>query len=525
MGFIENILIFDNIFKKLPKKGQSFKPKDSELWKFASNKIDSEFDEFYKIKITSKPNDDGKALNKNLKMLLYSTIEVIMDITGGKQKGGAGDSDDEGRMEVYDRQVAWENALEYIRNNFMIVPRDNNNQVVPSNRYEPRPEDIISPTLRMVIDGVGVAGWCNFAWSLYTFYVCITDLYNFFDIHLGWKVKKPKNNNNNNNNKNQNLKALPLPERLKKQLVDPKDLEYEIEEIRLFDGIMKIFKDRSKFAKDMKKSLEIDYKIAYDALVRKSLETIQKEAMDTVEVGRDKYDDVRQETDKIYDKYGELAFIKRALNWYHGNEVRQILDDGSIAGQQAMKYKTTEFISRISFELNEAQDKVTNKYQGAKVRAADDILGLWGAGRSIIMFLLALWLARKGMRYMYKNNRERLINIVEEAQQQQQQRQQELQELHDSDTSNVVSRNILPPTRQNSLRIRTPSQNLTYSEPGTPNLEFEEIQGGRRKRRKKSRKKRRKSKRKSRRKKKKSRRKRRKSRKMISSRKKRRGKY
>ena len=115
-----------------------------------------------------------------------------MDITGGKQKGGAGDSDDEGRMEVYDRQVAWENALEYIRNNFMIVPRNNNNQVVPSNTYEPRPEDIISPTLRIVIDGVGVAGWCNFAWSLYTFYVCITDLYNFFDIHLGWKVKKPK---------------------------------------------------------------------------------------------------------------------------------------------------------------------------------------------------------------------------------------------------------------------------------------------------------------------------------------------
>ena len=75
-------------------------------------------------------------------MLLYSTIEVIMDITGGKQKGGAGDSDDEGRMEVYDRQVAWENALEYIRNNFMIVPRNNNNQVVPSNTYEPRPEDI-----------------------------------------------------------------------------------------------------------------------------------------------------------------------------------------------------------------------------------------------------------------------------------------------------------------------------------------------------------------------------------------------
>ena len=415
MGFIANILMFDNIFKKLPKKGKLFKPKDNELWEFASDKIDSEFDEFYKIKITSKPKDNGKALNKNLKMLLYSTIEVVMDITGGKQKGGAGDSDsdDDGRMEVYDRQVAWENALEYIRNNFMIVPRNtnnnnnnnNNNQVA---RYEPRPEDIISPTLRIVIDGVGLVGWCSFAWSLYTFYVCIVDLYGFFDIHLGWKIKKPKNNNNNNNNKNQNLKALPLPERLKKQLVDPKELEYEIEEIRLFDGIMSIFKDRYTFAKDMKKSLEIDYKIAYDALLRKSLETIKKEALDTGEVGKDKYSNIREETDKIYDKYGELAFIKRALNWYHGNEVRQILDDGSLAGQQAMKYKTTEFISRISFELNEAQDKATNKYTGAKVRAADDILGLWGAGRSIIMFLLALWLARKGVKYMYE---EPVINI------------------------------------------------------------------------------------------------------------------
>lgn len=523
MGFFANILMFDNIFKKLPKKGKTFKPKDKELWKFASGKIDSEFDKFYKIKITSKPKDNGKALNKNLKMLLYSTIEVVMDITGGKQKGGAGDSDsdDDGRMEVYDRQVAWEHALDYIRNNFMIVPRDtnnnnNNNQVVG---YEPRPEDIISPTLRIVIDGVGLVGWCTFAWSLYTFYVCIVDLYGFFDIHLGWKVKKPKNNNNNNNNRNQNLKALPLPERLKKQLVDPKDLEYEVEEIKLVDGIMAIFKDRYKFAKEMKKSLEIDYKIAYDALIRKSLETIQKEAIDTVEVGKDKYDDIREESDKIYDKYGELAFIKRALNWYYGNEVRQILDDGSVAGQQALKYKTTEFISRISFELNEAQDKATNKYHGTKVRAADDILGLWGAGRSIIVFLLGLLLAKKVMKHVYKNNRQTLINAV-----QSQQRQQELKELHDSDESNVVQRNILPPTRIN-LRINQPPNNFTYNQPGTPDLEFERLEGGRRKRRKKSRKKRRKSRRKSRRKKKKSRRKRRKSRKMISSRKKRRGKY
>ena len=109
--------MFDNIFKKLPKKGQPFKPKDNELWKFTSDKIDSEFNQFYKIKITSKPNDGGKMLNKNLKMLLYSTIEVVMDITGGKQKGGAGDSDDEGRMEVYDKREAWEfSQLKIVRN-------------------------------------------------------------------------------------------------------------------------------------------------------------------------------------------------------------------------------------------------------------------------------------------------------------------------------------------------------------------------------------------------------------------------
>ena len=123
------------------------------------------------------------------------------------------------------------------------------------------------------------------------------------------------------------------------------------------------------------------------------------------------------------------------------------------------------------------------------------------------------------MRYIYKERKEMLIRIVEENR-----RQEQLQEIHDRDTSNVVQRNILPPTRGN-LRINQPPNNFTYNQPGTPDLEFERLEGGRRKKRKKSRKKRRKSRKKSRRKKKKSRRKRRKTRKIISTKKKHRRKY
>jgi hypothetical protein len=509
MGFITNILVFDNIFKKLPKKGKQFKPNDPELWVWTSKIIDSEFDDFYNKKIVDKPSDGGTVLRKNLTILLYSTIEVVMDITSGK-RGGAGDDE----IVPYDKETAWKNTLQHIGEKFLIVGGEENMVT----EYNINSDDILSPVWRIIIDGGGISGWCYFAWNMYTFWVCATDLYSVLDIHLGWELKKKKKSKKSKkkNNNNPNIKALPLPENFKNQLLTAEELEYELEEISLFDGLMRIFKDKTQLVKDIKESTQVDIEIAVNKLIKETIEVIQNEFFDSISVIQDKYDAINQETEKRYEKYGTIgASIQRALNWYHGSELRQIMDDGSLAGQQAFKYKTNEFITKFTFELNQAQDTITNKVRGIRLRTADDIVGLWGSARAMILFLMAFFVARYTARTYKKSERERIIQALEDENKRRAEARARERE-RERDRSNVNTSNILRNTRGN-LRIRTPINNYVHPGLRTPDLQIRVIEegerkGGRKKYRKKTRKKRRKTRRKSKKRKSKRRRKRKKTR-------------